>query len=131
MKRLPTHLRGNRWLKSLRREANGLRGLYGVAVFLAGSALLDSNPDPRDWDVRLTLPDADFQRRYGPVEDWISEGNTGRWTRTRWRWSDDCVRRSRQLSVALGVLVDFQVYPRTHVKRMHYTQKPRLRLDTR
>lgn len=130
-RRLPKHLRGNKWLRSLRREANGLRGLYGVPVLLVGSALLDSNPDPRDWDIRLTIPDDDFRRRHGDPTQWEIEGGTGHWTRVRWRWSDDCVRRSRQLSASLGVLVDFQVYPRRYVRRMHWYSKPRLRLDTR
>jgi hypothetical protein len=129
--RLPAHLRRNPLLTRLRREANGLRGLYGVPVLLAGSALLDANSDPRDWDIRLTIEDDDFRRRYGDPEQWHRDGASGNWTRVRWRWSDDCVRRSKNLSAALGVLVDFQVYPRSYVKRIGYNREPVMRLDTR
>ena len=113
----------------LRAEANGLRGLYGVPVYLVGSALLDSNEQPRDWDVRLTLSDAEFARRYGNPERWETEGGDGQWTKVRWRWSDDCVKQSQRASANSGVLVDVQIYPERYVRR--FSGKPRLRLDTR
>ena len=115
--------------KSLRTEANGLRGLYGVPVYLVGSALFDSNEQPRDWDIRLALPDAEFKRRYGDPERWLFEGGDGNWTKVRWRWSDDCVKQSQRCSSNCGVLVDVQIYPESHAKR--YRGRPRLRLDTR
>jgi hypothetical protein len=65
--KVPAHLRGrkNARLWSLRRLANGLRGYYGQPVYLCGSALLDGNTNPRDWDIRIELPDEQFALRYG------------------------------------------------------------------
>jgi hypothetical protein len=115
--------------RRLRAEANGLRGLYGASVYLVGSALLDCNERPRDWDIRITISDEQFQRRYGSPERWQFEGGDGQWTSVRWRWSDDCVKQSRQCSINTGLLVDVQVYPISYEGR--FTGKPRLRLDTR
>jgi hypothetical protein len=117
-------------MRMLRREGNGIRGLYGVPVFLCGSALMDGNEKPRDWDFRITLADADFKARYGDPHKWEMEGCNGEWTDIRWRWSDDCVKRSKQLSAILGLNVDFQVYPRSYARK-RFKGKPRLRLDTR
>ena len=144
--RLPAHLRSNdtrRWY--LRKMANGLRGLFGEPVYLCGSALLDSNANPRDWDIRITLPDRVFAQRYGElltgermteakvmriVDDWETQGLTGDWKAVRWRWSDECVKQSRQESERTGLNIDFQVYPKTHTDALYKT-KPRARLDTR
>ncbi len=115
--------------KRLRSEGNGLRGLYKVPVYLVGSALLDCNERPRDWDIRLSIPNAEFARRYGDPQRWILEGHDGQWTSVRWRWSDDCVKQSQQASANCGVLVDVQIYPEAF--NGIFTGKPRLRLDTR
>jgi hypothetical protein len=124
----PKH--ATKWLRQhLRAEANALRGLYGVPVYLVGSALFDANPQPRDWDIRLTLPDDRFKRRYGDAEQWEFEGGDGHWTAIRWRWSDDCVKQSQRLTSNLGVLVDVQIYPERYAKR--FRGRHRLRLDTR
>jgi hypothetical protein len=131
-RRWPEHLRGKdkaRRRKKLRTEGNGLRGLYGVPVFLCGSALLDANAEPRDWDIRITLPDAAFARRYGPVEQWEAEGLTGQYTKIRWRWSDDCVKQSKHAASLTGLNVDVQVYPASYAA--HFKHRPRFRLDTR
>lgn len=146
LRKLPKHLRDNpKRLRVLRRLANGLRGLYGEPVYLCGSALLDANSDPRDWDIRIVLSDRDFALRYGNliggerltdakvariVGDWQTEGGSGQYTRLRWRWSDDCVKHSRAGIGDSGLLIDFQVYPKTHADAL-YKAKPRLRLDTR
>jgi hypothetical protein len=113
----------------LHAEANGIRGLYGVPVYLCGSALMDTNEKPRDWDFRITLADADFEMRYGVVDEWVKQGQSGYWTDVRWRWSDDCVKRSKAASAHLGLNVDFQAYPASYAKR--FKGQPRLRLDTR
>lgn len=130
MKRpIPDHVQNR--LKALRRWANGLRGYYGAPIYLVGSALSGSNPSPRDWDVRVTLADQDFARRFGDVEKWEDEGGTGKWTTIRWRWSDECVKNSKQGSAHTGLNIDFQIYPRPHVRRFYRANLPRLKLDTR
>lgn len=113
----------------LRREGNNLSAFYGGRVYLVGSALLDANEQPRDWDVRVIISDAEFQRRYGDPQAWIGEGHSGKWTRIRWRWSDDCVKQSQVASAACQVLVDVQVYPDCF--EGIFTGKPRMRLDKR
>lgn len=140
--RLPAHLRANpRRLRDLRRFANGLRILYGAPVWLCGSALVDINAEPRDWDIRITLPDEDFAAKYGGgnmalaadgqfavLWQWVNEGTTGDWTKLRLRWSDDCVKRAREGWKSTGLNIDFQVYPQMHVRHL-YRNQPRLRLD--
>lgn len=128
---LPSHLKSNpELLRNFRSQANGLRGLYGEPVYLVGSALLEPNTKPRDWDIRIELPDDVFSVKYGNIDDWITEGENGNWSQVRWRWSDDCVKQSRKISAALGLNVDFQVYPIGYAK-MFYWKQPRARLDTR
>lgn len=130
--KLPAHLRtkqGRIRLAALRRWASRVRGFWGEPVYLCGSALLDFNADPRDWDIRVCLEDDDFGRRFGPVGDWNQEGLTGKWGRTRFRWSDRCVKDSKDAARHTGLNIDFQVYPASHWP--HYRGKPRLRLDTR
>jgi len=130
LRRWPAHLRGNPHLrKKLRREANFLRAFYGMPVYLVGSALIDSNADPRDWDIRIVLDDPQFRRRYGDPDDWYHQGQTGAWTRVRWRWSDDCVKQSKRSSAVLGVNVDLQIHPRVMAEAFKYQH--RFRLDTR
>lgn len=138
--RLPAHLRpgGENGIlrQMLRRRANAERGLLGVPIYLCGSALLDFNTKPRDWDIRIRLSDREFSRRYADgrkdgVSAWITEAQTGEWTAIRWRWSDDCVKRSKDWSRhCMGLNFDVQIYPATHWKAL-YRHSPRLRLDTR
>lgn len=133
-RRLPEHLRtkeGRERLKALRTQANGLRGILGEPVYLCGSALMDFNKEPRDWDIRVTLTDAHFKRKFGDPKEWQQQGSTGKWTQVRWRWSDFCVKQSQRFSRWTGLNCDVQVYPMFHVKAMRYEKAPRLRLDTR
>jgi hypothetical protein len=116
-------------LLNLQRHGNGLRGCYGMPVYLVGSALQDGNPYPRDWDIRLHLPDSAFEAKYGPVSSWLQQGASGQWNRTRWRWSDDCVKQSQAIAADTELNIDFQVMPWCH--RETYRGKPRMRLDTR
>lgn len=132
---IPSHLAGSYKLAALRRWANGIRGYYGVAVYLVGSALV--KPEPRDWDVRICLPDDEFMRHYAPnrrdaikvAVDWLDESISGEWTNLRWGWSDDCIKQSRRGWRDTRLNIDFQVYP--YVQWQVYESRPRLKLDTR
>jgi len=127
---IPPSLRdGTRW-RLIRRWANGVRALYGVPIWLCGSALKWGNADPRDYDVRLELPADDFRRRYGDPVEWETQGGSGLWTRVRWRWSDDCLKMSREGYARTTLNIDFQVYPLAYARRM-YRGERRVRLDTR
>jgi hypothetical protein len=80
-------------------------------VYLVGSALRKS--DPRDIDIRAILSDAQFAERFGPVDVWVREGETGQWTDVRLKWSRFCTRLTKQAWRLTGQNVDFQVYPRS------------------
>lgn len=113
----------------LRRWANQLSGYFGAPVYLCGSALRPDNPNPRDWDVRVTIPDTDFWYRFGGLpEDWIKQGETGDWGPVRWNWSRECVRNTKAGWSATGLNIDFQVYSEMSAKQ--YAGQPRVRLDT-
>ena len=131
-RRLPEHLRtkaGRIRLRALRRLGNRIAAFYGVPVYLCGSALLDFNASPRDWDIRATLPDAEFKRRFGDWKAWDTEGQTGKYTEIRWRWSDRCVKDSKDGYNVTGLNIDCQIYPASHAQ--HYRKRPRLRIDSR
>lgn len=128
---MPAHLKENfhRWF-ALLRWANGMAGLYGVPIYLCGSALRDDNAEPRDWDVRIRLPRKVFEAKFGgSADDWYDEGSTGIWSNVRWRWSAECVRMSRQASERTKLNIDFQIFPPAYWK--HFAKRPRFRLDTR
>lgn len=133
MHKVPEHLRsklGRARLKRLRAQANGLRAYYGVPIYLVGSALQDANEDPRDWDIRIMLPDARFQKRFGSRKSWETEGATGEYTKIRWRWSDECVKHSKVLSSRTGLNCDVQIFPASYA-RERFPKLPKLQLDTR
>lgn len=142
--KLPKHLRENRErLRVLRREANAIRGLFGCPVYLCGSALLDGNSEPRDWDLRIEMPDDQFvlrfcggrggklrgDGRYNAIWEWEDATTTGKWGSSRWRWSDVCVKQSLHAARSTGLNIDFQIYPKSHC--IIYRGRPKLRLDTR
>lgn len=130
--RLPKHLLANKGrLFKLRKFANSIRAFYGLPVYLCGSALLENNPEPRDWDIRLEMPDKDFALRFGDPKKWRDEGFTGEYTRIRWGWSDECVKRTKSAWRETGLNIDFQIYPRVYCKELGYDRQPKARLDTR
>jgi len=59
--------------KRLSVEATKLAGRYGHPVYLCGSALIDHNEFPRDWDVRMMLPDDEFAAHFGSAESPLAE----------------------------------------------------------
>lgn len=125
---IPKHVQDN--LNRLRRWANTLRQLYpDTPIYLVGSALSGSNPNPRDWDIRIIVPDEEFVIRFGNVEEWEIEGATGEWTDIRWKWADECIKRVKSGWGATGLNIDFQIYPESHTKRVYPDDLPKLRLD--
>lgn len=121
-------------IKALLRFANEMAGWYQAPVYLCGSALKKAKP--RDIDLRVHLPDEEFGLRYGlamnaeeAVKRWVEQGATGEWTNIRWRWSDDCVKRTKRAWKNTNLNVDFQVYPESYALAFYKTRK-RVRLDT-
>lgn len=131
----PSHMRDKNLHVLIRLQSwgNSIRAYYGVPVYLTGSAMRDDNPVPRDWDVRLCLPDARFAAVFGDPEEWKRQGDSGDYTTVRWRWSDECTKRSREGHKATGVNVDFQIYPTLEwVKYLASPSTyPKMQIDTR
>lgn len=118
------------------RWANEIRGFYGHSVYLVGSQVRGTEK-PRDIDVCCILPDDEFEMRYGDVDQWIEEGESGMWTDIRWNWSDDVIKkwkhgmeycnRSKQ---GFKYNIDFKVIPQKHHDEC-YKGDERLKLDSR
>lgn len=90
LKKLPLPLPSNHKLVIW---ANQIRGFYGHPVYLVGSQTTGKE-NPRDVDVVCGIPDSEFTLRYGDINEWLEEGVTGQWTDVRWKWADDCSKRS-------------------------------------
>lgn len=126
---LPRHLQDNpKRLNKLRRFANEMANFYRTPVYLCGSAMIDFNCEPRDWDIRIEMGHRDFKRRFGDPWQWMTEGGTGNWTQLRWKWSDECVKRTKDGWGRTGLNIDFQIYPLVQIQS--YAHKPKVRLDT-
>lgn len=111
----------------LLRFANEMAGFYQSSVYLCGSAL--TKADPRDIDLRISLPDGAFEARYGgTVADWIEQGRTGQWGDVRWNWSKDCTRQTHRGWRETPMNVDLQVYPASWGAQ-EYGERPRVRID--
>lgn len=130
LRRLPKHLRANREaLGHLRHLANALTARYGLPVWLCGSALADFNARPRDWDLRIEMPDEQFTRMFGDWQKWQQEGWSGEWSTIRERWAAECVKQTGWCWKTAPLNIDFQIYPVTHC-RVHYRTAPKLKLTT-
>lgn len=90
---------------------------FGGSAYLVGSALRTATP--RDIDLRLLLPDVEFEKLFGPVQQWVEEGRTGNWSEVRWNWSKYCTRLTHSGWEELGTNIDFQIYPESWAKHKH------------
>lgn len=113
----------------LQNWANRCAAFYRSPIYLCGSALIEFNENPRDWDLRMYMADDEFERRFGPVDKWVEEGGTGDWTEVRWRWSQTCVKECKDAWFAMKLNVDFQIYPVSHCEKA-YSRQRKVRLDT-
>lgn len=125
----------------LRGWANQMAARFGAPVYLVGSALDD--PNARDIDIRIVLPDEDFAARYGDVCDFMVEGWSPEWGEGRKRWGADMAKLSRDvvlwggralhligrspLNKLHGFNVDLKVEPESVARA--YADRPRERLD--
>jgi hypothetical protein len=131
----------------LRREATAISALYfGCPVYLVGGALTD--PDPRDLDVAVIVPDALYVAAYGDdsdsvpqhgmaLADWlcgrICGSNNSSYRDApdaMWRrWARDCAKWNTRLTQVCHRRVDFKVQAAS-VAAMQHGDRPRARLDT-
>lgn len=109
-----------------RRNANSLAARYGAHVLLVGGALEDESP--RDYDVRIVLPDDDFRRLYGgapggerPLDAMFDFES---W---EWRRAYDCLKQSRIMTHRMSVPVDLQIQAETEARA--YEGNPSVQLD--
>jgi hypothetical protein len=122
-------------VERLRAQAPSLSMLYfGCPVYLVGGALTD--PDPRDLDVVVPLPDDLFVQSYGEGRDGWNADKTflaiGAWCDGRqnpdppaiWRrWARDCAKQSEWLTAACHRRVDFKAQPA--IQTQHHAAEPR------
>jgi hypothetical protein len=121
-------------LYKLRKWADILYKYYEQPVYLCGSTL--KSKKHRDVDIRIILPDLEFGCRYGEkskaienTHTWISEGLTGLWNDIRWKWSKDCVKKTRQGWMKTNLNIDFQIYPKSYCGK--YKNLLKERIDTK
>lgn len=87
---------------------------HGSPVYLVGGALRD--PDPRDIDIVVVMPDELFWYAYiSPDqhiewmrESWKYQGNTAHPDRWWKRWARDCTKQASWLTQCVGHIVDFK-----------------------
>ena len=113
------------------RFANALSArYYGCPVYLVGGAT--SDPDPRDIDIVVPVPDPLFVSMYadgdpGELANW-SNGMDMRIATPAWkRWARDCAKQGRELTLFCARAVDFKTQPESHFR--DYDGQPRIRLD--
>lgn len=75
---------------------------FDVVPHLVGSATVGKEVRPRDIDVRLMLPNADYIERIGPIAECGKNGT---------RWAALTMAFSALGSQMTGLLVDFQIQP--------------------
>lgn len=111
-----------------RRNANALACRYGAPVYLVGGALVDEKP--RDYDVRLVLPDEDIMRLYqgDPALQSAHRHSHNEYEPWEWMRGYDNLKQSRMLSARLRLPVDFQVQVLFEADR--FKAAARRRLDT-
>jgi hypothetical protein len=126
---LPSHAPASERLVFLLRPwARQMAARFGYPVLLVGSSL--TVPDPRDVDVRVTLPDEDFASRYGM--DWPT------WTTMLWynigeagpmrTYANDMATLSREAARVLRLNIDFAVHPASLVQAL-WPDRRVVRLD--
>lgn len=86
----------------LKAWATQLAARFGAPVLLVGSALRKLHP--RDVDVRIVIPDEEFEARYGVTWDRWSRGVDAQ------RWIDDMAKLGRNMVLTYKINLDLQVH---------------------
>lgn len=116
----------------LTKWSNQISGFYGHPIYLVGSQITGSD-SPRDVDIICPIPNKEFELRYGDINEWLTEGGTGIWTDIRWKWANDCTKRSLDGMRCTDLKIDFKVQPMAAFNGYQHIHKefPPVRLDTR
>lgn len=103
---------------ALRAWADCLAARFSAPVLLVGSAV--TCDDPRDVDIRVILPDDQFEFRYGTsVEEWLHSRPGPLWVRDVAKLNEDGVHRLR-------VNLDLQIVPASEASE--HIGRPRILL---
>ena len=112
--------------------ANQIAARYGAPVYLVGSSLaVEDLRDARDFDIRIVLPDAEFETRFGVEATTWAREQWSTWSDGSRRWGAEMAKLGRAFTTtwaSLGLNVDIQVHPAVMGRAFH--GKPRVRLDT-
>lgn len=111
---LPTTISLKAWARQIKR-------IWQHPIYLVGSGLRKKRP--RDWDIRVELPDVKFKKLIGPVKIWESKMLSGDWDRVEYHWSDICVAFNHDGHEKTGLNIDFQFYPLSYAKELYGTEK--------
>ena len=117
----------------LRTQCQRISQYYNGITYLVGSQVNPTVSTPRDVDLVCVIPDSEFEHRYGALEDWYSQVVEGLGGRVAERWTIDCNKRTRSVSVPQG-MVDFKVLPISTflgITKLHYASAPPLQVDNR
>lgn len=94
-----------RVIVNLEAWARHLAARYGVPIQLCGSVLC--SPTPRDCDVRIVLPDHEFELRYGQTPDeYVKNGPSQ-------VWIDELAKFNRGMVRHVRMPMDVQVWPKS------------------
>lgn len=122
---LPLHVKEQ--LPILRIYAEVLEKTFNVPIYLVGSALRYGNIFPRDWDIRARLTNIAFTERYGDYKLWYKETKLGlEYTEPIIKWSDECVKLTKQGWEITQLNIDFQIVPHIYWKEFSKAQRYRL-----
>jgi hypothetical protein len=89
-----------------------VRDYFGLVPYHVGSSLGDSK-SWRDVDVRLIMPDAEFEERFGPIQNIVNP-----------KLSAITLAFSALGAQMTGLPIDFQIQPQSHANQV-YDGKPR------
>lgn len=112
---------------NLEKWAEQIYQIWQMPIYLCGSALWKGaiDEEARDIDVRIEVPDDEFERIVGPVEEWKYEMRTGEWTDVAHRWSSMCLPFSYDGAFKTGLNIDFQFYPQSYCEAKYGEERKR------
>jgi hypothetical protein len=114
----------------LRRYANMLAAYYRSPIYLTGSAL-DPKATPRDWDLRIVMPDPLFKEFFGiSSADYYDQLQHATQSPEAWKVSQEEAKRNAEGKYQTNMRIDFQIQPESYVEKVH-SEHDKIRLDTR
>lgn len=104
--------------------ARHIAARYGHPVWLVGSVL--TSDEPKDIDVRVVLPDEEFEGRWGQWQWKHHKSETGLDAGAK-RWAGEMAKQARWVAKNCRLHVDFQVVAESECRG--HVGRPKVRLD--